>query len=220
MNHAFWSDNKTIVSVLAIRLRISRSEAKRRVTEAAATFNPLPTTYAAAGMCNPADEHPCTTGSPNQEAIYADTRTAAQRNHDALVAMGRSILASGELGQHNGLPVSIVVSTTLRELEEVTVVGITATSALSRPKQAHHLSRTTSRAAHPRPGLHLSRVPTASHHRGLRRGQRHWHRPHSGTCNRNTQLDFAWPRTGTVGRLLTALPPAVARSNAPPVRVA
>ena len=32
-------------------------------------------------------------------------------------AMDRAVLASGKLGQHNGLPVSIIVSTTLAELE-------------------------------------------------------------------------------------------------------
>ena len=31
--------------------------------------------------------------------------------------MGRSVLASGESGRHNGLPATIIVSTTLKELE-------------------------------------------------------------------------------------------------------
>jgi hypothetical protein len=47
----------------------------------------------------------------------ADTRSAGQRNHDALLTLARHALASGELGQHNGLPASIVVTTTLKELE-------------------------------------------------------------------------------------------------------
>ena len=41
----------------------------------------------------------------------------AYGNHDALDAMCRDLLASGELGTHHGLPVSIVVTTTLQELE-------------------------------------------------------------------------------------------------------
>ena len=41
----------------------------------------------------------------------------AQRNHDALLAAARALLASGDLGQHNGLPASIIVTTTLQELE-------------------------------------------------------------------------------------------------------
>ncbi|CRZ14056.1 HNH endonuclease signature motif containing protein [Mycolicibacterium neworleansense] len=102
------------------------TEIRGRLTpEARATILPILSRYGAPGMCNPADEHPCTTGTPSAEAITSDTRTTAERNHDALVAMGRSVLSSGELGEHNGLPVSIVVSTTLRELESRTGTGLT-----------------------------------------------------------------------------------------------
>ena len=42
----------------------------------------------------------------------------AGRGHlDALKALCRAMLASGQLGSHNGLPVTMVVSTTLAELE-------------------------------------------------------------------------------------------------------
>ena len=60
---------------------------------------------------------PCVSGTPSQAAIQGDTRSAGQRNHDALLAAARALLASGELGQHNGLPASIIVTTTLQELE-------------------------------------------------------------------------------------------------------
>ena len=56
-------------------------------------------------------------GTPAQDAIEHDARSTAQRNHDALTAAGRALLASGDLGQHNGLPATIIVTTTLRELE-------------------------------------------------------------------------------------------------------
>jgi Domain of unknown function (DUF222) len=69
------------------------------------------------GMCNPADLSPCINGNPSQQAIDNDTRSAGQRHHDALGALLRDALASGKLGQHNGLPVTIIVSTTLAELE-------------------------------------------------------------------------------------------------------
>jgi hypothetical protein len=49
--------------------------------------------------------------------IEDDSRSASQRNHDALVDAGRLLLASGKLGQHNGLPASTIVTTTLQELE-------------------------------------------------------------------------------------------------------
>jgi hypothetical protein len=85
--------------------------------EARATIDAVFAKLAAPGMCNPDDIEPCVSGTPSQAAIENDTRTGAQRNHDALNAAGRALLASGELGQHNGVPASIVVTTTLEELE-------------------------------------------------------------------------------------------------------
>jgi len=63
--------------------------------ELRATLEAIWAKLAAPGMCNPED----------------------QRNHDGLHAALRAVLASGELGRHNGLPVTIIVSTTLKELE-------------------------------------------------------------------------------------------------------
>jgi hypothetical protein len=85
---------------------------------------------AAPGMANPDDEQPVVEGTPSQEAINGDTRTAAQRNHDGLHAAARALLASGELGQHNGLPASIIVSTTLQELESGCGKGLTGGGSL------------------------------------------------------------------------------------------
>ncbi len=85
--------------------------------EARATIDAVFAKLAAPGMCNPDDDEPCTGGTPSQAAIQGDTRTASQRHHDALNAAGRALLASGALGQHNGLPASIIVTTTLKELE-------------------------------------------------------------------------------------------------------
>jgi hypothetical protein len=85
--------------------------------EARATLDAVFAKWAAPGMCNPGDELPCVDGKPSEVQIHNDQRPPAQRNHDALKAMGRSVLASGELGRHNGLPATIIVSTTLQELE-------------------------------------------------------------------------------------------------------
>jgi hypothetical protein len=93
--------------------------------EARATLDPVLARWAAPGMCNPDDENPCLDGTPSQTAIDADQRSAGQRNHDALTAMGRALLASGALGQHNGLPVSIIVSTSLAEIEAAAGTGLT-----------------------------------------------------------------------------------------------
>jgi hypothetical protein len=85
--------------------------------EARATIDAVFAKLAAPGMCNPAELAPCVSGSPSQADIDSDTRSTGQRNHDALNALLRNALSSGELGQHNGLPASIVVTTTLKELE-------------------------------------------------------------------------------------------------------
>ncbi|HXS86486.1 MAG TPA: HNH endonuclease signature motif containing protein [Mycobacterium sp.] len=94
--------------------------------EARATWDAVFAKLAAPGMCNPADQTPCLSGTPSQAAIQGDTRSAAQRTHDALLAAGRALLASGDLGQHNGLPTSIIATTTLQELEAGAGRGLTS----------------------------------------------------------------------------------------------
>ncbi len=59
------------------------------------------------------------------EAAARDTRTQSQRNHDALKAVLREILMSKQLGRHGGLPVTVVVSTTLAELEAGAGIAVT-----------------------------------------------------------------------------------------------
>jgi hypothetical protein len=98
--------------------------------EARATIDAVFAKLAAPGMCNPDDIEPCVSGTPSQAAIQGDTRSASQRNHDALVAGGRVLLASGNLGQHNGLPASIIVTTTLQELEAGAGKALTAGGTL------------------------------------------------------------------------------------------
>ncbi|WP_205876904.1 HNH endonuclease signature motif containing protein [Mycobacterium camsae] len=46
-----------------------------------------------------------------------DARSQPQRNHDAMVTAIRTLLATNDLGTHHGLPVSIIVTTTLKDLE-------------------------------------------------------------------------------------------------------
>ncbi len=86
--------------------------------------------WAAPGMCNPADEAPTLDGTPPQQAIRSDRRSLPQRNHDALDALCRALLCSGELGRHNGLPAAIVASATLAELEAGVGHGLTAGGSL------------------------------------------------------------------------------------------
>ncbi|WP_163645482.1 HNH endonuclease signature motif containing protein [Mycolicibacterium confluentis] len=98
--------------------------------EAWAVWEPVMAKNAAPGMCNPDDENPCVTGRPTEEQIKADHRTKAQRQHDALLAGGRTILASKKLGKLNGLPVTVVVTTTLKELQSGAGFGITGGGSL------------------------------------------------------------------------------------------
>jgi hypothetical protein len=100
---------------------------------------------AAPGMANPYSETPTLDGTPSREAIDQDKRTPAQRNHDGLQAALRGLLASGDLGQHNGLPTSIVVTTSLRELEAGAGQALTGggtllpmTDVIRLSRHAHH----------------------------------------------------------------------------------
>src|SRR6201995_2789146 len=81
-------------------------------------------------MAHPDDAQPCVSGTPSHAAIQGDTRSAGQRHHDALLAAARALLASGELAQHNGLPASIIVTTTLQELEKGAGRGLTGGGTL------------------------------------------------------------------------------------------
>ncbi|EUA24629.1 hypothetical protein I552_3309 [Mycobacterium xenopi 3993] len=81
-------------------------------------------------MATPPTRRPAWTARPAKQAIDGDTRSGAQRNHDALNAGLRALLASGKLGQHNGLPASIVVTTTLSELEAGAGTALTAGGSL------------------------------------------------------------------------------------------
>ncbi|WP_062887246.1 HNH endonuclease signature motif containing protein [Mycobacterium avium] len=109
--------------------------------ELRATLEAVLAKLAAPGMCNPLDESPCVEGTPSQTAIEGDARSAAQRNHDGLLAGLRALLASGNLGQHNGLPASIIVTTTLADLETAAGKGLTGGGTLLPMSDVIRLSR-------------------------------------------------------------------------------
>lgn len=106
--------------------------------EARALLEPVLAKYARPGMNNP-DDPTSPTGdadSPTMDrdtlvkAAGRDTRTAGQRNHDALKAGLRHVLASGILGSHRGLPVTAIITMTLKQLEEATGVTTTASGGM------------------------------------------------------------------------------------------
>ena len=86
--------------------------------------------FAAPGMCNPDDQTPTVAGEPSQQVIDRDVRSHAQRQHDALVALVRGQLGDPKLGQHRGLPVTVIVSATLDQLQTGAGVAVTAGGSL------------------------------------------------------------------------------------------
>ncbi len=98
--------------------------------ELRANLDALFAKLAAPGYANPDDAVPCLDGRPSQTHIDADTRSPAQRTHDALLALARATAAAGNLGQHNGLPVTIVATTSLAELSAAAGIAHTGGGSL------------------------------------------------------------------------------------------
>ncbi|MBB3600747.1 hypothetical protein FHT40_000380 [Mycolicibacterium sp. BK556] len=59
-----------------------------------------------------------------------DLRSHAQRQHDALTYLVRDRLGDPKLGQHNGLPVTMIVTTTLQDLQAGAGQAVTAGGTL------------------------------------------------------------------------------------------
>src|SRR5882757_621311 len=98
--------------------------------KARAIWDAVMAVWDAPGKCNPDDDTPVVDGDPDQATIDNDHRTPAQRRHDALAAMGQALLASGQLGTHHGLPTTIVITTSLQDLETGTGHAVTASGVL------------------------------------------------------------------------------------------
>ena len=72
---------------------------------------------AAPGVCNPDDETPVVDKEPTRTRYAAITAASPNATTTGCSPDCAALIASGKLGQHNGLPVSIVVTTTLQDLE-------------------------------------------------------------------------------------------------------
>ncbi|MFN8087556.1 MAG: HNH endonuclease signature motif containing protein [Mycobacterium sp.] len=97
--------------------------------EMRAMIDALLAKFAAPGICNPADQSPLTDGQASPEAAERDTRSHAQRQHDALAAVFRATLGDPKLGQHNGLPVTVIATATIQDLHAKTGHAVTASGA-------------------------------------------------------------------------------------------
>ena len=86
--------------------------------------------FAAPGMCNPENQSATVTTEPTQDVIDRDSRSHAQRHHDAIGALLRGQLGDPKLGQHNGLPVTVIVTATLEQLQSGAGVAVTGGGTL------------------------------------------------------------------------------------------
>jgi len=127
--------------------------------EARAAFEIVLAKTAAPGMCNPEDQNPVVDGPAGEEAVRRDTRSASQRNHDGLNAALRALFGSGKLGQHNGLPATILVTTTLAELEAATGRGITGGGSTVPMSDVIRLARHARQPGHLRPRQNPGALP-------------------------------------------------------------
>ncbi|MQY27525.1 HNH endonuclease signature motif containing protein [Nocardia aurantia] len=102
--------------------------------------------WAKPGVLNPGDPAPVTDAEPDEAAVQRDSRTAGQRQHDAFKAVLRNCVASGELGQHRGLPVTMIVSMSLQELEDA-VAQVTPDTRIATGAVTARGSATATRSA-------------------------------------------------------------------------
>jgi Domain of unknown function (DUF222) len=81
----------------------------------------------------PGRHHPDT----NQPVVdaEADGRTPSQRLHDAFALALKAGIASGELGLHRGIPVTVIATTTVAELEQA--ARAVADPSIPMPRPAH-----------------------------------------------------------------------------------
>lgn len=137
---------------------------------ARAMFDVILAKWSRPGMNNPADpDSPigaCDASNIDRDALTAaaarDTRTAAQRNHDAFAAMCRFVLETGTLGRHRGLPATVIITMSIDQVEKATGVATTATGgtlpikdALALAADAHPVLALFDHAGKP---LHLGRA--------------------------------------------------------------
>lgn len=78
---------------------------------------------------------------PDADPGAVDTRSPAQRCHDALKLGLQHALASGGLGVHRGHPVTVVVTTTLAELDQAAAAAVDSSVPMPAPARTGGGSR-------------------------------------------------------------------------------
>ena len=99
-----------------------------------ALLDPFLAKYARPGVGNPADPDSPGIGDATPERIAAtsgrDTRTTAQRTHDAFTLLLSHLVDPAALGSHRGMPVSVVFTMSLTDLEHHAGVATTASGGI------------------------------------------------------------------------------------------
>jgi len=78
---------------------------------------------------------------PDNDLASRDDRTPAQRCHDALQLGLETAIASGGLGMHRGHPVTVVVTTTLAELDQAAEAALDSSAPMPPPARTGGGSR-------------------------------------------------------------------------------
>ncbi|WP_330183482.1 HNH endonuclease [Nocardia sp. NBC_01503] len=113
-----------------------------------AVLDPMLAKWARPGVCNPEDtDSPRSTADAADRGVLAaaakrDGRTAAQRNHDALLGFLRFGVDPAMLGSHRGLPVAAVLSMSVADVERGAGIATTATGGTLSVSEALRLAAT------------------------------------------------------------------------------
>ncbi|WP_067680220.1 HNH endonuclease signature motif containing protein [Nocardia miyunensis] len=98
-----------------------------------ALLDPVLAKYARPGVANPEDPTSPGAGVDRADpqliiaAAQRDTRTAAQRTHDAFTLLLRELVDTNMIGAHRGIPVTTVLTIRLEDVEQLSGVATTAT---------------------------------------------------------------------------------------------
>jgi hypothetical protein len=85
--------------------------------------------------------HQPDTGPNGSDVEARDNRTPGQRCHDALKLGLRTAIASGGLGVHRGHPVTVVITTTLAELDQAAHAAVDTSIPMPAPARTGGGSR-------------------------------------------------------------------------------
>ncbi|GAA5051203.1 HNH endonuclease signature motif containing protein [Nocardia callitridis] len=138
-----------------------------------ALLEPLIAKFARPGMCNPDDpDSPVSGARIGRDELSAaarrDRRSAAQRTHDAFLAILRPNTLGAEWGSHRGVPVSTILTMSVHDVETASGVATTATGGTVPISEALELAQVSQPYLlvfdHGGAALHLGRAKRLATH--------------------------------------------------------